>query len=123
MFYRAVVLLTKFKWKFALVYLVESVEIFLTPDKRIAHVRQVLMLLQDAAVTLQRKKCEVFTNGTENLGHIIRPGCIEVSTRTIDAIRGLKYRSRVKERQWFLGLSNVIRLFVTNSACVAAPLR
>lgn len=71
-------------------------------------------------MTLYLKKCECFTNLIDYLGHKIRPGLLEVSTGTIDALRQLKYKATVTYFQSFLWLSSVSLRFPPNFACVTA---
>lgn len=91
------VLLTKVKWKFALAYLDDVIIFSCMPEEHTYHVQKVLKVLYDAGVTLKLKKCEFFTIRIDYPAHVIRPGHLEVSTRTIDAIRRLKYLPTVAE--------------------------
>lgn len=93
-----------------------------TPEELIDHVRQVLTLLYDAGVTLNRKKPEFSTNCIDYLGHVTRPARLEVSTRATDAICELKFLTTVTKLRSLSGLCLVFRQFVPKFARVAAPL-
>lgn len=90
-FQRAVdILLMTVKWQFALVYLEDIVTFSTTPRQHIEHTKKVLGLLSKAGVSLKLKKCRFFTTTIDYLGHVIRPGRLEIASHTGDAIRGLK---------------------------------
>lgn len=67
-------LLSKVKWKFALVHLDKIVIFSRTTDAHTDHVGQVLTLLKDAGTPLSLRKSEFFTNSIDYLGHVIRRG-------------------------------------------------
>lgn len=91
------------------VYLDDVVIFSRTPDEQIDHVRQLLTLLNDARVTLNLKKGEIFKMGKDFLGNVVRQGRLEVSTWTIDAICRLKQPSTLLKLWSFLGLRLVQR--------------
>lgn len=68
-----------------------------TADKNTEHVRQVLTLLNDAGVKDYLKKCKFFTNRIDYFGHDIRPGQLEGSTWTIDALQDLENPTNLTE--------------------------
>lgn len=69
------------------------------------------------------KKTSCFTNRIDYLGHIIKLRCLAASTYTNDAIRCLQTFSNIMELRRFLGLCNVFRLFIADSARMAAALK
>lgn len=66
--------LTKVRWHFALVYLDHIVISLQQPHEHIEHVLQTLMLLNDAGMTLDSKKREIFTNPISYPDHAIGQG-------------------------------------------------
>lgn len=114
--------LTKVKSQFTLVYLDNIGILSLTPDEQIDHARQFLTLLNEMVMTLNLKKSEFFTNRIDYTGHDIRPGGLETSISTIDAICRLKYPSIVTGIRSVSGLFNILHRLVPNFASFAATL-
>ena len=86
-FQRAVdIILSRVKWKTALVYLDDVIIYSKTVTEHFAHVREVLRLLRDAGVSLKLSKCAFFENSVTYLGHVIRPRRLEVERRNVVAI-------------------------------------
>ena len=56
------------------------------------------------------------------LGHVIRPGKIEVASKKTEAVEGFKEPRTKIELRSFLSLCNVYRRFVPNFSRTAAPL-
>lgn len=112
-FQRAIdVLLTTVRRQFSVVYL-DDVAIFsVSADQHIAHVRSVVTLLQRTNVTLKVMKCVFFSGTVDYLGHIIRPGTLEVTEHSRKAIAGLKLPTTVTELRSFFALCNVFPSFV-----------
>lgn len=73
-------------------------------------------------MTSKLKKCLFFTGTIYSLGHIIRPGMIDVGTYSIESIEALPTATNMTELRSFLGLCNVFRHFVPRFAHVTASL-
>lgn len=54
-------LLSKYKWKTAIIYLSNVIVYSDTLEQHIAHVDEILTALEDPDVTLKLKKCQLFT--------------------------------------------------------------
>jgi len=52
---------------------------------------KVFTFLGGNCVTLKAKKCHLFSNEVEYLGHVIRPGRISVNEKNLKAIRKAIY--------------------------------
>lgn len=69
---------TKYKWETCLFYL-DDINVFSKSfENHIDHIDKILQSLEEATVTLKIKKCKFFTDTVEYLGHIIKPGKLEV---------------------------------------------
>lgn len=79
--------------------------------------------MDQSLVTPKLKKFEFFTNLTDLFDNVIRPGCLTVSSHTIDSICNLQTLSNITELRLFLGLCNIIVWFVRNFARIAVSLK
>ncbi len=115
-------ILTKYKWKTCLIYLDDVIIYSKTVEEHIDHVDEVLRCLADAGVTLKIKKCKFFTSTVEYLGHIIKPGRLEIDQANTKSLVEALPPTNKSELRSFLGLANVYRRFVDKFAMVASPL-
>ena len=122
-FQRAVdIILSRVKWETALVYLDDVIIYSKTVTEHFAHVGEILRLLRDAGVSLKLSKFTFFDTSVTYLGHMIRPGTLEVERRNVFAIERARPPQNQTELRSFLGMCNVYRRFVKDFAKIAAPL-
>lgn len=114
------IILSSMKRHFALVYVNDNIILSKSPEEHIVHMRQVLTLLNDAEVTLNLKKGELFTARIDHFGHIINLGHLEAGPYTIGATRGLQVPTNVTKVRSLLDRCIVIRLFVPKVPRIAA---
>ena len=116
------ILLARFKWKHCLIYLDDVIIHSRDVESHIRHVDEILGALRRAGVSLKLRKCSFFTNEVKYLGHVIRPGTMEidgVATASLKSARAPRTQSEVRS---FLGMCNVYRRFVVNFSHIAEPL-
>lgn len=87
-----------------------------------AHFRQVLTLLWNAAVTLYMNSCSFFAETTHLFGRIIQQYRQEILELIPAAVGKLRNPTTQTKQRSFLGFCNVIRGPATNLSKVAAPL-
>ena len=73
-------------------------------------------------MSLKKKKSSFSTDTVTYLGHIIKPGPLEVDTSLVAALREAKHPGSQTELRAFLGLCKVYRRFVPRYSQIAAPL-
>jgi len=122
-FQRAIdMILGGLKWKSCLVYLDDIIVFSQLAGEHVEHLREVFEALRGAGVSLTAKKCHLFQEEGEYLGHIVGRGQLQVQDKNI---RGLKEASPPrckKDLRSLLGMWNVYRRFVNDYAQVARPL-
>ena len=116
------IVLSKFKWKTALVYIDDVVIFSKSVEDHLRHVDEVLTALSTAGVSLRLRKSKFFTKTIEYLGHIVRPGTIEVNEASTKSLREAKYPETLTELRSFLGFTNVYRKFIRGYTKKAKPL-
>ena len=78
--------------------------------------------LREAGITLKISKCTFFSDKIEYLGHIIKPGRLEVDQANTKSLRDARPPKTKSQLRSFLGLVNVYRRFIENFSKVAGPL-
>jgi hypothetical protein len=116
------ILLSKFKWKHCLVYLDDVIIHSRDVESHIKHVDAVLGTLRNAGVSLKLKKCSFFTDSVRYLGHVIRPGTLEIDKASVASLKNARAPETQSEIRSFLGMCNVYRRFLKNFAHTAEPL-
>jgi len=82
----------------------------------------VLTRLGKAGVTLNAAKCHFLQEEVEYVGHIIRPGRVNVLEKNRRALSGLRYAETQTQMKSFVGMCGVYRRFVADFAKIAKPL-
>ena len=99
-----------------LVYIDNIIIFSKTVDEHIDHVDEILGILRTSGVTLKINKCKFFSDSVEYLGHVIRPGKLEVDGANTKSLRDARPPTTKTEIRSFLGLCNVYRRFIQNFA-------
>jgi len=122
-FQRAIdMILAGVQWQYVFVYLDDIIVYSADAESHPSHLEKVFSLLGEKGVTLKAKKCHLFSNEVEYLGHVIRPGRISVNEKTLKAIRKTIYPKTQTQLRSFLGMCHVYRRFTADFAKVAKPL-
>ncbi len=88
-----------------LVYLDDVIAFSRTIEEHFEHLQDVLRLLEEAGVTLKLKKCQLFCDTVDYLGHVIRPGRLALAEKNTRALKEAKHPQTQTELWGFLGLA------------------
>ena len=84
---------------------------------------EVLQILQNAGITLNKGKCEFGKQSVTFLGHVIGQGTIEADPKKVQAILEMPEPQNVSDVRRFLGLVNQLGKFSPNLAEYSKPIR
>lgn len=115
-------ILSGVRYEFALVYLDDIIIFSKTFDEHMAHLSHVLGLLKDANISLKLKKCAFAKQEVQYLGHMIKPGHLEMLSARVESLKLIELPKTKKEVRSFLGLASLYRRFVKEFAKIAKPL-
>jgi len=110
------------RWQTCLVYLNVVIVFSRTVDEHIQHLREVVLLLEKADVSLKPSKCHLFQQEVECLRHVVRPGQLLVNQKNIKNLTQALPTRNQTELKSFLGMCNVYRRFIKDYAHIARPL-
>lgn len=116
------ILFSPFRRKSCLVYLDDIIIFSKTWEEHVDHVDQILRILKKAGVKLKLRKCEFFVERIKYLGHIVRPGTIEIDLARMSALKEMGHPQNQTQLRSFLGMCNVYRRFFPGYARIAHPL-
>ena len=114
-------ILTKYKWKTVWSIWTMSSS-FPRPWRTISNTWTKYFRASPRRVTLKIAKCKFFTTTVEYLGHIIRPGKLEVDQTNTKSLREAKPPTTRTQIRSFLDLVNVYRRFIDRFSKKAGPL-
>lgn len=114
--------LTRYKWRTCIVCIDDVVIFSKSVREHISHVDELLTDLELAGISLKFRKCEFFHDRIKYLGHIIRPGVLEIDASLTKSLREAHPPKSVTELRSFLGAANVYRKFIRRYATIASPL-
>lgn len=100
-------------------------DILVTGKNQVIHKERltaVLQRLEDAGLSLQPNKCELFKNEISYLGHVIDKNGVRKSPEKVKAIMEAERPLNVSQLQSFLGLINYYRNFIPDASSILSPL-
>jgi hypothetical protein len=86
------------------------------------HLHQVLLLLQQNGLVINREKCVFGVTSFEFLGHQVQAGGVSPLQDRVTVVKRLPRPACVMELQAFLGLINYYRRFIPAAARILKPL-
>ena len=86
------------------------------------NLNDVMNIIKNAGLKLNRDKCEFSQNKVEFLGHIISKNGIELNPNKIEAINNLKIPTNVHELRRVLGLFNFVTKFISKAQENLSPM-
>ena len=102
-------IISRFMWRTCLIYTDNAIIFSKSVEDHIRHVDEILTALEEAGVTLKISEYYFFRREVEYLGHIIKPGHLEVDRAKTTSLRDSKPPSYKTELRSFLGMCNVYR--------------
>lgn len=88
----------------------------------LASLREVLISLKEAGLTLRLKKCCFFMEKVDYLGHEISSEGVQPGSRKTDAVSNFPTPTNVHTVRQFLGLASYFRKYINGFATIARPL-
>lgn len=105
------IILSSIRWQSVLWYLDITVIFLRNVNMHMAHLPQVLTMLQDEEVLLKLKKCSLLAEMINHLVHIIRLVRLDLSEARATAVRKLKGPTKQSEVRPFLILYKLVLTF------------
>jgi len=110
------------KWKSCLLFPDDIIVYTQSAGEHVEHLWEVFTALRVAGVSLKAKKCHLFQEEVEYLGHIVGRGELKVQDKNIRVLKEASPPRCKKYLRCFLGMCNVYLGFVKDSAQEARSL-
>ena len=110
------------QWRHCLIYLDDVIAFGNDFQKALCNLEMVLKRLQRAHLRLKPKKCHLFEQSVEYLGHVVTAEGVKPCPSKVDAVRKWPPLTSVGDVRSFLGLCNYYRRFMKQYSEVSAPL-
>ncbi|TPX16414.1 uncharacterized protein E0L32_012424 [Thyridium curvatum] len=114
--------LRKYLDDFVIVYLDDILIYSKTLEQHRKHVHQVLQALQDANLLVNPDKSQFHVQEVVYLGHLIKPGQVQMDPAKLEAVKDWPVPTNVKEVQSFLGFANYYRRYLKGYGGMTIPL-
>ena len=110
------------QWDICLIYLDDVIVFGKTFDEMTDSLQKVFDRLHTAGLKLKAKKCTLYGEQVEYLGHIISKTGVATDPKKVEAIKSWPEPSSVKDVRSFLGLCGYYRRYVKDFSKIAKPL-
>lgn len=110
------------QWDICLIYLDDIIVYAKTFEEMNRNLSRVFEKLAAAGLKLKAKKCTLFAQSVEYLGHVVSEHGISTDPKKTEVIRKWPRPNNVTELRSFLGFCSYYRKFVPNFAVLAKPL-
>ena len=109
-------------WHICLIYLDDIIVTGRTFGDMIANLSEVFERFKTAGLKLKARKCTLFANEVEFLGHVVSSDGIKTDPKKTEAVKNWPTPTCVKEVRSFLGICSYYRRFIYRFSDVAKPL-
>ena len=109
-------------WHICLIYLDDIIVTGRTFEDMIANLSEVFERFKTAGLKLKARKCTLFANEVEFLGHVVSSDGIKTDPKKTEAVKNWPTPTCVKEVRSFLGICSYYRRFIYRFSDVAKPL-
>ena len=110
------------QWDKCLLYIDNIIVFGADFEQTLLHLDKVLTRIEGAGLKLKPKKCHLFQQEVQFLGHVVTPGGICCDHEKISAVSDWQRPRNVREIRSFLGFASYYRHFIEHFAEKAAPL-
>ena len=116
------IVLAGLHWETCLVYLDDIIVCGKTFDEMVKNLDEVFARLQGAGLKLKARKCQLFAQRVDFLGHVISEDGIRTDPKKTECVRKWPEPTSVKEVRSYLGFCSYYRRFIFRFADIAKPL-
>ena len=114
--------LSGLQWDICLIYHDDIIVIAKSFDEMLQNLETVFNRLSSAGLKLKAKKCHIFAEQVEFLGHIISTEGIATDPKKVEIVKEWKEPSNITEVRSFVGLCSYYRRYIKGFASIVKPL-